>query len=364
MKVGKDKYIFAAGGTGGHLYPAIAVAEQIKQLKPESEILFIGTKNKIESKVIPHLGYKFKTIWISGFSRKFSLKNILFPLKLIVSIIQSLFIVLSFKPNVAIGAGAYVSGPIIWLSSFIGAKAVLLEQNSYPGITNRLLEDKADIIFISFEDSKKYFKNKNKLVLSGNPVRTTLKIINRNNALKEFGFSNNKKTIFVFGGSLGAKNLNEVLKDNLKTLTENNIQVIWQTGELYYNSYKKYESENVKIMPFVNNMSAAYSASNLVICRAGATTIAEVAHLGLPVIFVPSKNVAANHQYKNAISLVKNEAALVIKDDDLRNELKEKILSTINNETLLSKLSSNIKKYAKPEASMVIAKKIINITKI
>lgn len=364
MKNVSHKYIFAAGGTGGHLYPAVAVAEQVKKLKPESEILFIGTKNKIESRVIPQIGYDFKTIWISGFSRKLTLKNLLFPLKLVVSIVQSLFIVMSFKPNVAIGAGAYVSGPIVWLSSLMGSKVVLLEQNSYPGVTNRMLESKADKVFISFEDSKKYFKYQEKLVLSGNPIRTTLRLIEKEEALKEFSLKSDKKTLLVLGGSLGARSINEAVKENLKVLIENNIQVIWQTGELYYEEYKSFETENVKVMSFVNNMSVAYSACDVVVARAGATTIAEVAYLGLPVIFVPSKNVAANHQYKNAMSLVENNAGLLIEDGKLIYKMKDIVVKTINDETLLEKLKTNIKKYSKPDAALKIAESLINLTEI
>ncbi len=364
MKNFKYKYIFAAGGTGGHLYPAIAVAEKLKELKPESEILFIGTKNKIEAKVVPQLGFKFKTIWISGFSRKLTLKNFLFPVKLIVSIVQSLIIIISFKPNVAIGAGAYVSGPIVWLSSMFGSKAVLLEQNSYPGVTNRMLESKADKIFVSFEESKKYFKNQDKLVLSGNPIRTSLRIIDKKDALKEFSLNQQKKTLLVLGGSLGARSINDAIKENLIELTKNNIQIIWQTGNLYYDEYKKFETEDIKIMAFVNNMSAAYSASDLVLARAGATTIAEVAYLGLPVIFVPSKNVAANHQYKNAMSLVNNNAGLLIEDSKLIHNITKVVVNTINDETTLTKLRANIKKYSKPEAAEKIAESIINMSKI
>lgn len=362
MKNVSHSYIFAAGGTGGHLYPAIAVAEEVKQLKPESKILFIGTSNKIESRVIPELGYEFKTIWISGFSRKLTLKNLLFPLKLFVSIIQSLLIVMSFKPSVAIGAGAYVSGPIVWLSSLIGSKIVLLEQNSYPGVTNRMLESKADKVFISFEDSKKYFKYPEKLILSGNPIRTTLKLIEKEKAIKEFSLNLNKKTLLVLGGSLGARSINEAVKENLKVLSESNIQIIWQTGELYFEEYKKLESKNIKVMAFINNMSAAYSACDVVVARAGATTIAEVAYLGLPVIFVPSKNVAANHQHINAMSLVENNAGQLIEDGELVYKIKDVVIKTINDETLLEKLKTNIKKYSKPDAALKIAESIINLT--
>ncbi|MCP5061757.1 MAG: undecaprenyldiphospho-muramoylpentapeptide beta-N-acetylglucosaminyltransferase [Ignavibacteriae bacterium] len=363
MKNISNKYIFAAGGTGGHLYPAVAVAEHIRSVQPESTILFVGTKNKIESRVVPNLGFAFKTIWISGFSRKLTLKNLLFPIKLIVSIIQSMIINLNFNPSVAIGAGAYLSGPIVWLASVFGAKVVLLEQNSYPGVTNRMLQNKADKIHLGFEDSKKYFKDKSKLFVSGNPVRTTLKILNKEEALKKFSFSASRKTLLILGGSLGAKNINESVKENLQLLIKENIQIIWQTGELYFDSYKELENENVKVLKFIDDMSTAYSASDLVLARAGATTIAEVAYLGLPVIFVPSKNVAANHQFKNAKSIVDNNAGLLIEDDELVYKMKDVVLETIGDKSKLEILSSNIKKFSKPGAVKLIAEDIMELAK-
>ncbi len=355
------KYIFAGGGTGGHLYPAVAVAEQILMIEPNSKVLFVGTKNKIESKVIPKLGYKFKSIWISGFSRRFTLRNLLFPIKLFVSIIQSFLINLNFKPDVAIGAGAYVSGPIAWMAHLFGSKIVLLEQNSYPGVTNRMLEKKADRIHISFEDSRKYFKEKDKLKLSGNPIRTTLKLTDKSSALKEFNLSEEKKTLLVLGGSLGASSINTAVKNNLENLNKAGIQIIWQVGELYYDEYKNLENEFVKIFPFISNMSTAYSSCDLLLARAGATTIAEVSYLGLPVVFVPSTNVAANHQFKNAKSLFDVNAGLLIEDNELNSKLSEVVVNTINDVELLSTLRKNIKKFAKPEAAKNIALDVIKL---
>ena len=244
MAQGKAQYrfLFAGGGTGGHLFPAVAVAEKIKSILPEADILFVGTKSKIEGRVVPKLGFKFKPIWIKGFSRKFTLENILFPLKLIVSIVQSIFINMKFKPQVAIGSGGYVSGPAIYGSSIMGAKIILLEQNSYPGVTTRLLEKKSKEIHISFEDSKKYFKDKEKLFLTGNPVRESLTKINKEQALKEFGFSSSKKTLFILGGSLGAYTLNEAAAASIKKIEENGLQVIWQTGKNYFEKYKNFKT--------------------------------------------------------------------------------------------------------------------------
>lgn len=355
------RFIFAGGGTGGHLYPAIAVAQQIKELKPESEILFVGAKNKIEERVLPDYNFNFRSIWVSGFSRKFNANNLLFPIKLIVSILQSLGIAFSFRPRVAIGSGAYVSGPVIWASSFLGSKVILLEQNSFPGITNRLLEKKATEIHLTFEESKKYFREQSKLIVSGNPIRINLQLKNKIEAKRNFGLEDNKKAILVIGGSGGAKTLNHAVAKSLDRLIENKIQVLWQTGKVYYQEFKRYNQHDAKVMEYIDDMSAAYSACDLVIARAGATTIAEVSLLGLPVIFVPSTNVAANHQYKNAKSLLDENAAELIEDKSVEKELLGKVLELINDKDRLEELSSNIKKFAKPNAALEIAKRAIHL---
>lgn len=355
------RFIFAGGGTGGHLYPALAVAQQIKELKPESQILFVGAKNKIEERVVPEHNFDFKSIWISGFSRKFNSNNLLFPIKLIVSIFQSLGIAFSFKPRVAIGSGAYVSGPVIWASSFLGSKVILLEQNSYPGITNRLLEKKATEIHLTFEESKKYFRDQSKLIVSGNPIRINLKLINKVEARRYFGLEDNKKTILIIGGSGGARTLNHAIAKSLDKLIENSIQVLWQTGKVYYPEFKKYNQHGVKVMEYIDDMSAAYSSCDLVIARAGATTIAEVSLLGLPVIFVPSTNVAADHQFKNAKSLLDENAAELIEDKYVERDLLNKILKLIDDKKRLAALSDNIKKFAKPNAALIIAQKAIQL---
>lgn len=355
------RFIFAGGGTGGHLYPALAVAQQLKQLKPEAEILFVGTKNRIESRVVPEYGFDFKSIWVSGFSRKINLNNLLFPIKLFVSMIQSLLINMNLKPRVAIGSGAYVSGPVIWAASVMGSKIILLEQNSYPGVTNRMLEKRADEVHITFEESKKYFRQPEKLKLTGNPIRINLKMEEKISALKKFGLDASKKTLLIIGGSGGAKSLNEAIAKSIPELTNKGIQIIWQTGPVYYEQYQKLENEFVKVMAFVSDMSAAYSACDLLIARAGATTIAEVSYLGLPVIFVPSTNVAANHQYKNAKAIVDANAAEMIEDNNLLNELVLKTTELIFDENKIQKLKKNISAFAKPDAAKIIAQRAIEL---
>ncbi|MCX7797870.1 MAG: undecaprenyldiphospho-muramoylpentapeptide beta-N-acetylglucosaminyltransferase [Melioribacter sp.] len=355
------RFIFAGGGTGGHLYPAIAVAERVRALKPEAEILFVGTKNKIEAQVVPEHNFNFSTILISGFSRKFSFNNLLFPIKLFIGTIQSLIINMKFKPRVAIGTGAYISGPVIWTASLMGSKIVLLEQNSYPGLTNRLLEKKADEIHLTYEESKKYFREKQKLYVTGNPVRINLKLIDKQEALKKFNLSYSKKTLLVLGGSLGAKSINNVVANFIEEVIKNDIQIIWQTGVKYFDEYKKYQKEGIRILPFISDMQAAYSACDLVLARAGATTIAEISSIGLPVIFVPSTNVAANHQYLNAKVLTENNAAILIEDNNLQNEFLPKVIEIINDEEKLTTLKKNIKQFSRPEAANIIAERIIKL---
>lgn len=358
------RFIFAGGGTGGHLYPALAVAQKIRQLKPDAEILFVGTKEKIESRIVPEYGFDFKSIWISGFSRRFNLKNILFPLKLLAAVIQSLIINTRFKPRVAIGSGAYVSGPVIWASSIIGSKIILLEQNSYPGFTNRMLEKKATEIHLSYDESKKFFRMKEKLFVTGNPIRINLKLIDKKEALEKFGLGESYKTLLVIGGSLGARSINEAVSKSVNELVKNNIQLIWQTGPSYYEEYRNFENTFVKVMPFINDMQAAYSACDLVIARAGATTIAEVSSLKLPVILVPSTNVAANHQFMNAKTLTDANAAIMIEDKDLNSILVKKVKEIIFDADKLNELKKNISAFSKPEAVNIIAERAIKLAEI
>ncbi len=357
----KYRYLFAGGGTGGHLYPAIAVAQKILEIQPEAEILFVGTKTKIESKVVPQKGFNFKPIWISGFSRKLNFTNLLFPIKLFVAMMQSLMICIKFKPQVAIGTGAYVSGPAIWGATFMGAKGVLLEQNSYPGITNRLLENRVQKIFLSFEKSKNYFRDKSKLDVAGNPIRIDILLRNKEEAKKQCGLNASKKNLVIIGGSLGAKSLNDVINNNLDELVNIGIQILWQTGDIYYEKYSSSDNENVKIVRYLDDIAKAYSAADLIIARAGATTIAEVAHLGLPVIFVPSPNVAENHQYKNAEVLKNANAAELIEDGNFGVTIIEKVKSLIFDNRKLEELSFNIKKFDKPNAVDQIANEIIKM---
>lgn len=359
-KVTPYRFLFAGGGTGGHLYPAIAVANEIKKIKPESEIIFVGTKSRIEGKVVPKLGYGFKSIWIKGFARKFNFENLLFPLKLFVSLIQSVVISFRFKPKVAIGSGGYVAGPAIWGASVLGAKIILMESNSYPGITTRLLERYADELHVAFEDSKKYLRRPEKVKVTGNPVRTELGSTKKEEAKKYFGLDEEKKTILVLGGSLGAASINEAIADCIEELEKKSLQIIWQTGKNYYHNYKNINFSSVKILDFIEDMDKAYSACDVLVARAGATTIAELTVLGIASILIPSPHVAENHQYYNAKSLADNDAAVLIQDSDVKKVLINKIIEIAGDEEKLKSLSENAKKLSKPEAANTIAKSAIN----
>lgn len=358
------RFLIAAGGTGGHLFPAVAVAQAIKKLKPESRFLFLGTAAKLEAKLIPELGFDFRTLWISGFSRSLTLKNLIFPLKVIVSMMQSLLINIKFKPRVAIGAGAYLSGPALWGASVMGSKIVLLEQNSYPGITNRLLEKKAVEIHLSFEESKKFFRDQSKLFVTGNPIRTDLKLIDKDEAKSKLELDAGKKCLFILGGSLGAKSLNDAVIANIDKLTAKNIQILWQCGSRYFEEVKQYESDDVKIYSFISDMALFYSAADLIIARAGATTIAEVSALGLPVVFVPSPNVAADHQFKNAEALLKHQACGLIKDYEIKDKLFDTAAELLSDENRIKEMSNRIKDFSKPNAAELIAKRAIELAEI
>lgn len=355
------RFLFAGGGTGGHLFPAVAVAEKIRSMKPEAEIIFLGTKSKIEGRVVPQLGFKFKPIWIKGFARKFSAENFLFPVKLLVSIFQSIIYCLMFRPKVAIGSGGYVAGPALFAANLFGAKIILLEQNSYPGVTTKLLERFAEEIHLGYENSKKYFKRNKLLLVTGNPVRNVGLLLKKENALEKLDLSKNKKTLLLLGGSLGAKKLNQVMAQSLQSLLESDLQIIWQTGSLYYEQYKHLHGDSCKVMAFVEDMQLVYSASDVIISRAGATTLAEITSFGLASILIPSPNVAENHQYYNAKSLVDANATILLEEKNIETNFVTEILSLMKNEDQLKTMRTNAKAMGKPNAAEEIAKRAIKL---
>lgn len=354
----KYRILIAAGGTGGHLFPAVAVAEELRLIIPDVEFLFIGTKKRMEKDIIPELGYKYSGTSITGLPRKAGLKLIVFFFSLIVAIFQALLNVLKFKPKVAIGTGSYISVPPLLASKLVGAKIFLIESNSFPGVATKFLSPIATEVYLSFEQSKKYFKDHSKLIVTGTPVRKNLFEKDRKKAAEYFNLNENIKTILVIGGSLGARNINEKIKAIYKQLSDQ-YQLIWQTGKKDFDLYNSIEkNERVVIVPFIDRMDYAYSICDLLISRSGASTISEVIAQGIPSILIPSPNVTENHQYYNALELVEQNAAELHLDNESAESLMNKILSLLKDEARLQVLSKNAKSLFKVNASKVIAERI------
>jgi UDP-N-acetylglucosamine--N-acetylmuramyl-(pentapeptide) pyrophosphoryl-undecaprenol N-acetylglucosamine transferase len=355
------KVIFAGGGTGGHVFPAIAIADEVKKLDPTAEILFVGTQEKIESKLVPQKGYQFQTIWISGFHRSMSLSNILFPLKVLVSILQSFILIKNEKPDVVVGTGGYVCGPVLYVASLLGIPTVVQEQNSLPGVTTRLLSPRATEVHLMFESALRYLKRSDNVRLTGNPTREILGSISRAAALDHFGFFGSKKTLLVLGGSLGALSINNAVVGCLKELGNAGIQIIWQTGEDDFERIKSLTGEfsGVKVYRFIESMEYAYAAADLVLCRAGAITIAELTRLGVPTVFIPYPYAAANHQVENAKAIVSAKAAEMIMDHEADRKTCGVVLGLIRDDVRLRAMHENSLMLGKPAAAKEIAQSII-----
>ncbi len=354
----KVRILFTGGGTGGHLYPLIAVAQNVKELQPGAEILFIGSKTRIEAKAVPAAGFDFKAVTVTGIPRRIGMELIKFPFVFTYSIINALAILMKFRPDAAVGSGAYISAPGIIASKLLGAKIVLLEQNSFPGVTTKLLQRFASEIHISFSETVKYFKDKSKVYHTGNPVRPGMEMHSKADALKSFGLSPEKPALLVLGGSLGAAKINQAIASITPELTSKGIQVIWQAGERYFKEFSHLSGESCKVLPFIDDMGSAYAACSLLVARAGATTIAEIAALGIPSVLVPSPNVANNHQYFNAKSLADGNAAMLLTDDEVDSKLLDCVVKTVNDQSVLSELSDNIRKFSFPEAGRKIAERL------
>ena len=360
------KIIISGGGTGGHIFPALAIAEALKKKLGDVDILFVGAKGRMEMKKVPLAGYPIIGLWISGFQRKWSLKNLLFPIKLVVSLMKAGWIIKRFKPDMVVGVGGYASGPILEMAYRLNIPAIIQEQNSFPGITNRLLAKKVRHICVAYEQMQRFFPA-DKITLTGNPIRkaiTQVKKVSKEEAYRHFGLDPSCKTIGIFGGSLGARTLNEAVESAAELIgrQEGHVQVLWQMGEMYEKQYqtgKAASNSNVKAMAFVQKMDWAYAISDLVICRAGALTIAEVSVVGLPVILVPSPNVSEDHQRKNALSLVDRDAAVMIEDDRAVKELIPAAIALLNEEKQLAQMSRNIAFFGKTTASDTIADIIV-----
>lgn len=358
------RIIISGGGTGGHIFPAVSIANAIKEQHPEAEILFVGAEGRMEMQRVPAAGYQIIGLPVAGFDRKHLLKNISVLIKLMKSQIKARQIIKEFKPDAAVGVGGYASGPTLKVAGSMGIPTLIQEQNSYAGVTNKLLAKKACKICVAYEGMERFF-DKEKIILTGNPVRQNLlnQQMSREEAIRSFNLDPTKKTVLIVGGSLGARTINNCVLNGLDQIRQSGVQFIWQTGKFYINEAKEKvgHAENYPMLhttDFITDMAAAYNAADLVISRSGAGSISEFCLLGKPVILVPSPNVAEDHQTKNALALVAKDAALYIKDAEASEKLLKTAIETVQQPETLKKLSTNIAKLAFKDSANTIAEEV------
>lgn len=358
------KFILSGGGTGGHIYPAIAIADELKKRYPDAEFLFVGANDRMEMQRVPQAGYSIKGLQIAGIQRKLSLKNLLLPFKLLKSLYQARQIIQKFQPDAVIGTGGYASAPTLKAAQWLKVPYFIQEQNSFAGITNKWVSKKANKIFVAYQNMEKFFP-KAKIQITGNPIREGLTAIQdkNKNAFESFSLDENKFTLLVLGGSLGAKSINQLISSNLSFFQENEVQILWQCGKFYYDKYKEKQTEMVQVRPFIENMNDAYAVADVIISRAGASSVSELCVVGKPVIFVPSPNVAEDHQTKNAQAIVDEKAAILVKETELKDNFQKIFLEIFNDKEKRKILSENIKALAKPNATKQIVDEIIKIIK-
>ena len=359
------RVIISGGGTGGHIFPAIAIANALKEIDETIEILFVGAEGRMEMEKVPAAGYKIEGLWISGLQRRLTLDNLSFPFKVISSIMRSKKIIRSFSPDVVVGTGGFASGPLLRAATGMNIPALIQEQNSFPGITNKLLAKRVNKICVAYEGMETYFP-KEKIITTGNPVRQDILSLEgkKPEAMKFFGLNNEKKTLLIIGGSLGARTINESVMLSLELFAENNIQIIWQTGKGYIETAEKsFTKEKGWVGAFISKMDFAYAAADIVVSRAGAISLSELAIVRKPCILVPSPNVAEDHQTKNAMSLVKKDAALYVKDAEAKEKLGKEIISLMNDRQRQNQLSQNISRLAFPDSAKKIAMEVLNLVK-
>lgn len=359
----KYRIILSGGGTGGHIYPAIAIANALKVRFPDADFLFVGAKDRMEMEKVPEAGYAIKGLWISGLQRKLTLKNLMFPFKLIASLWEAFKIIRQFKPNIAIGTGGFASGPLLYAAAVKNIPTLIQEQNSYPGITNKLLSKKARKICVAYNGLERFFP-KDKIIKTGNPLRKGLLDIEVKveEAKQFFKLKQAKVTLLVLGGSLGARRINELIEKELDFLDTQNVQVIWQCGKLYYEKYKIYNhTKDVQVYQFLNRMDLAYAAADIIISRAGASSVSELCVVGKPIIFIPSPNVAEDHQTKNAQAIVNHDAALLIQESDLDVDFENKFLQLIASPERQKQLGNKIKELALLNATNDIASEVTKL---
>ena len=364
------RVIISGGGTGGHIFPAVSIANEIKSICPEAEILFVGAEGRMEMQRVPAAGYEIKGLPIAGFDRKHLLKNIAVLYKIWQSRRMARQIVREFRPNVAVGVGGYASGPTLQVCQQMGIPTLLQEQNSYAGVTNKILAKRAKSICVAYDGMERFFP-KDRITLTGNPIRQNLldNEYSRGSSIEALGLDRTKRTILIIGGSLGARTLNESVLSHLETIRQNpDVQFIWQTGKYYSVDIQRRLAEAgcppyLKVSEFISDMARAYAAADLVISRAGASSISELCLLGKPSILVPSPNVAEDHQTKNALALVNKDAAIYVKDSEAQDTLIDLAIKTVGDSARLDAISANVKALGKPNAARDIANEVIRIAK-
>jgi UDP-N-acetylglucosamine--N-acetylmuramyl-(pentapeptide) pyrophosphoryl-undecaprenol N-acetylglucosamine transferase len=360
------RIIISGGGTGGHIFPAIAIANEFRERHPDADILFVGAQGRMEMTRVPEAGYKIIGLWISGLQRSLKFSNLMLPFKLVVSYFKATSIVKEFKPHAVVGTGGYASGPILLAASRMGVPCLIQEQNSFAGLANKQVADKVKRVCVAYEGMEKYFPAE-KIVFTGNPVRRDILSINekREQALVHFGFDAGIKTLLIVGGSLGARTINESVLSGMEKLLDAKIQVIWQTGKNYYADIKTkltdYDLRKIRVYDFLKEVDLAYAAADVVISRAGAIAVSELCIAGKACILVPSPNVAEDHQTKNAMALVNRHAAVLVKDAEARNTLITESLKLLFDEARAGELSNSIRLLARPNATADIVTELENL---
>lgn len=362
------KVIVSGGGTGGHIFPAIAIANAIKEKYPNTKILFVGALGRMEMEKVPAAGYEIIGLPIMGLQRRLTLQNLKFPFMLLSSMRKAKKIVKDFKPDVVVGVGGYASGPLLKAATNLGVPALVQEQNSYPGITNKLLAGKVQKLCVAYDNMDRFFP-KEKIMLTGNPVRQDIKNLEakRIRGIEHFGLDENKKTVLVVGGSLGARTINHAIDAGVEEIAKNDIQLVWQTGKLYVDeaakTVAKYEEKGIKTMPFISKMDYAYAVADVVVSRAGAMSVSELSIAAKPTIFVPLPSAAEDHQTKNAMALVNHNAALLVKDAEAQEKLIPTLINLMKDEQEQQKIANNVAKMAFKDSANIIADEVMKLIK-
>ena len=353
------RFLLSGGGTGGHIYPAVAIADELRRRHPDASFLFVGARDRMEMEKIPQAGYEIRGLWISGLERKLSWKNLVFPFKLIASLMKANGIVRKFKPHLVIGTGGFASGPTLRMAAAKGVPCVLQEQNSFAGITNKWLAKRASRVFVAYEGMERFFP-KETICLTGNPVRSqlTASAPDQDDARVAMGLNAGIKTLLVLGGSLGARRINQLVEKELGFFQDLGIQVLWQCGKGYFETYRKYQSEKVQVRAFIRDMGTAFAAADLIISRAGAGSVSELCLVGKPVLFIPSPNVAEDHQRKNAEAIVGRDAAVMLLETELDSAFEKTFRDLVTDPDRMAHLGTHIQELARPNATRDIVDEI------